>query len=295
MNIGTFNKIIVSPLTWVGSKSKTSQSIIATIPNSITNYHQPFLGSAAVLFHVLREQFRGNLQIKNDIYVSDFNEDLINFFKTIQLTPAKFYSTFVKNFALPYNSLKNDVDKSNFFYLVISDFNSNLGSPGVTQSARFLFLNKACYGGLFRTNSAGRFNVPFGHRKNLKFLAELSLLNISELIRKVHFSHKIFNPQMINYEEGDFFYFDPSYVKMTETSFVNYLPGGFSDTGFFELLDFCKKVDDCGCFFTLSNSTNPKVINFAKNYKILQYSTNSLKGYTMNQLLITNSHNPLNW
>lgn len=258
------------------------------------NYHEPFLGSGGVLFNVLHEQMKGTLQIKNSVYASDFNEDLINFFKTVQLMPAEFYSTFIKNFVLPYSSLKNDVDKSKFFYSVRADFNSNLGSLSVLQPARFLFLNKTCYAGLFRTNSAGRFNVPFGYRKNLKFLRESSLLNISKLIRKVHFSHKNFNPQTVNYEEGDFFYFDPPYVKTTETSFVNYLPSGFSDTSFFELLDFCKKLDDRSCFFILSNSVSPKVIDFAKNYKTLRYSTNSLKGYTMNQLLITNSQNLFN-
>jgi DNA adenine methylase len=228
-------KTVVSPLTWVGNKSKNCESIFATIPNSITNYHEPFLGSAAVLFHVLQEQIKGNLKIKNAINVSDLNEDLINFFKIIQQAPEELYYIFMKKLVLQYDSLESDDDKSRFFYDVRANFNSNLGTLSTTQSARFLFLNKTCYGGLFRTNSSGLFNVPFGHRKNPKFLTKSSLLSINGIIKNVYFSHRTFNPQLTNYEEGDFFYFDPPYVKMTKLSFVNYLPSGFSDDDFVNL------------------------------------------------------------
>jgi DNA adenine methylase len=137
------------------------------------------------------------------------------------------------------------------------------------------------------------FNVPFGYRKKPRFLTELSLINISKLIRNVNFSHKAFDDQMINYERGDFFYLDPPYVKMKKTSFVNYLPSGFSNDDFIKLLNFCKELDDQDCFFTLSNSVNPKVFAFARDFKTLQHNTNSLRGYNMNQLLITNSCNKL--
>lgn len=204
-----------------------------------------------------------------------------------------FYSIFIKNLVLRYNNLTNDDDKSNFFYDVRANFNLNLGSPSPIQSARFLFLNKTCYGGLFRSNSAGLFNVPFGNRKNPNFITEASLLRIHELIKDVHFSHEHFNQQIKEYEKGDFFYLDPPYEKLIKTSFVNYLPGGFSDDDFLELLNFCQKLNSHGCFFTLSNSTSPKILNFAKNYKTVQYNTNSLRGSSMSQLLITNSENNL--
>jgi DNA adenine methylase len=252
-----------------------------------------FLGSGTVLINILKEQARGNLQIKNGVYVSDFNKDLINFFKIIQRAPNEFFYTFVRDLTLPYNSLENEGDKLRFFHDVRSNFNSNLGTSSVAQSSRFLFLNKTCYGGLFRTNSAGFFNVPFGYRKKPRFLTESSLINISKLIRNVNFSHKAFDDQMINYERGDFFYLDPPYVKMKKTSFVNYLPGGFSNDDFIKLLNFCKELDDQDCFFTISNSVSPKVFAFARDFKTLQHSTNSLRGYNMNQLLITNSCNKL--
>lgn len=237
---------------------------------------------------------KGNLLIKNGVYVSDFNEDLINFFKIIQEAPVGFYSTFLNMFVLPYRSLENSDAQANFFYDVRANFNHNSGAFNTLQSARFFFLNKTCYGGLFRMNSSGFFNVPFGRRKNLSFLTEASLLEISKLIKNVNFSHESFSHNTEEYEKGDFFYFDPPYVKTTKTSYVNYLSSSFLDDDFFLLSNFCKKLDRSGCFFTLSNSTDHKVSTFAKNYKTLHYSTNSLKGYSMNQLLITNSPNKLN-
>jgi DNA adenine methylase len=125
------------------------------------------------------------------------------------------------------------------------------------QAAKFLFLNRTCYAGLFRTNSAGFFNIPFGFRKKPKFSTEQSLSNISTFIKNVNFSQKAFNPQTLNYEEGDFFYIDPPYVKVKKTSFVNYLPDGFSNNDFFNLSKFCKELDERGCFFALSNSISP--------------------------------------
>ena len=89
--------------------------------------------------------------------MSDFNKDLINFFIVLQQTPIELCSIFTNSFVSLYNNLENDEAKKKFYYDVRSDFNLNLGVFNLEQSARFLFLNKTSFGGLFRVNSKGFF------------------------------------------------------------------------------------------------------------------------------------------
>jgi DNA adenine methylase len=238
----------------------------------------------------LQQQYEGKIIIKNNVFASDFNKDLINFFKVLQRTPVELYYTFTNNFVSPYNK-KNSESKKNFYYDVKDDFNSNLGASNTEQSARFLFLNKTSFCGLFRVNSKGFFNVPFGYKVKLKPPRESLLLKTSELIKDVYFSHQKFNHQ-ITPQKGDFFYLDPPYAKVKKTSFVNYSSDGFSSNDCLLLVEFCRKLENQGCFFTLSNSV--ELSAFGKNYKTLQYGSNSLKGRRLNQLLITNTNKQLN-
>ena len=129
------------------------------------NYYEPFLGSGSVLLHVLQQQSEGKITIKSNIFASDFNKDLINFFIVLQQTPIELCSIFTNSFVSLYNNLENDEAKKKFYYDVRSDFNLNLGVFNLEQSARFLFLNKTCFRGLFRLGPNG-FNVPYGHYKN---------------------------------------------------------------------------------------------------------------------------------
>jgi len=278
------NKAIVNPLGWVGNKSKACNSIFTTIPKVISNYYEPFLGSGSVLLHVLRQQFKGNITILNNIIVSDFNEELINFFKALQKTPVELYDIFTKNFVLPYNSFESVEARKSFYYEVRSAFNASLGSSSLNQAARFLFLNKTSYGGLFRVNAKGYYNVPFGHKVKPTFPELNLLIDVSKLIKKVCFLHQKFDPHM-KLQKGDFIYLDPPYLKVTKKSFVNYVSSGFSNDDSVLLLNFCKKLTEQGCFFTLSNST--EMATFVKDYNTTQYNSKSLKGH-LNQLLISN-------
>lgn len=206
--------------------------------------------------------------------------------------PEKLFNFYNNCLVLKYKNLKNFQEKTKFYYEIRESFNENLNVFDVSQSAKFLFLNKTGYGGLFRTNSKGFYNVPFGNRKNLNFLDKKVLFEKSRLLENVHFSHKKFRKQnILSYEKGDFFYFDPPYVKTNKAAFTNYLSEGFTNKDFFELAEFCNNINKYSCYFTMSNSLTPAVIKFAAQYKTIEQKTNSLKGYKLNQLLITNSPN----
>ena len=125
------------------------------MPKVISNYFEPFLGSGSVLFYVLRQQLGNKITIRNRIVASDFNKDLINFFKVLQRAPMELNTIFVNRFVFPFNRLKSKEAKKFFYYEIRRDFNLNLGDHGVKHAARFLFLNKTCFGSLFRVNSNG--------------------------------------------------------------------------------------------------------------------------------------------
>jgi len=91
------------------------------------------------------------------------------------------------NFILHYNNCKDLEAKKNFYNEVRASFNLNLGVYCIKQSARFLFLNKTSYAGMFRVNSKGFFNVPFGNRISPAFPSLMFLVNISKLIENVCF------------------------------------------------------------------------------------------------------------
>jgi len=285
-SLDTYNieKTITTPLSWVGNKSKVCSHIFSTIPKVISNYYEPFLGSGSVLLYVLQQQLNNNITIRNKIVASDFNEDLINFFRVLQQTPLELYTIFANRFVLPFNNLERNKAKKGFYYEVRSDFNLSLGDPSVKQAARFLFLNKISYGSLFRVNSKGFYNVPFGYRVKPALPDQSLLMNASKLIDKVCFLHQKFDP-MMNLQRDDFIYLDPPYLKVTDSNFVNYVSSGFSKEDSLLLLSFCEKLTEKGCFFTLSNSI--EVAQFAENYKTIQYCSKSIKG-NLEQLLITN-------
>jgi DNA adenine methylase len=257
-------------LTWVGSKSKISKDICLTIPTTVTNYYEPFLGSGSVLFHVLFEKNRGNIIINKNLYASDSNKSLIELYKNVQQRPTELYKVFTEHFVLPFLSF-SDEKKVEFYYKIRLDFNMCLHKEDLFQSARFLFLNKTCFGGLFRTNLKGFFNVPYGFRKKPNFPLHDSLLSASKLIKDVHFYHQIFNFNQ-TFEKGDFFYLDPPYMKVKKTSFVSYSSSGFSNDDFFKLIEFCTQLNNSGGFFSMSNSTNLKVLkslSFSNYFNII--------------------------
>jgi len=152
-------------------------------------------------------------------------------------------------------------EKKIFYYNVRDDYNTNLCSSNIIQSARFFFLNKTGFAGLYRTNLKGFFNVPFGYRKKPNFLDLNSFIYMSDLIKNVIFNHQKFSDFIVetHFKNNDFFYLDPPYLKNNNQSFVNYNSFGFTETDFNQVIDFCNALNQLGCFFSLSNSDNPKV------------------------------------
>lgn len=130
---------------WAGGKRRFTNQIISIIGNEFKNYYEPFVGGGAVLFA---------LEAKN-AKCSDINDELINFYNTVKTNPNELINELENNF-LPYHS-------SEFYYKVRKLDRDSIKFNSLTQiqrAARFLYLNKTCYNGLWRVNRNGQNNVP---------------------------------------------------------------------------------------------------------------------------------------
>jgi DNA adenine methylase len=145
---------------------------------------------------------------------------------------------------------KNDED---FFYSIRAQDVSKL--TRAEQAARMIFLNKTCFNGLYRVNKRGQFNVPFGRYKNPKILDDENLLAVSNTLSKVRIFHRSFELVTEEAKKGDFVYFDPPYVPLTNTAnFTSYTQNAFGLKEQEKLAETFRKLADRGCHVMLSNS-----------------------------------------
>jgi len=235
---------------WAGGKRQILNELISRLPKSYGRYFEPFIGGGALFFALKPE----------NAYISDINPELVNV-----------YSIIKNNL----DSLINDLKKheNNFdYYIKIRDIDRAVpykNWSNTQKASRFIYLNRTCYNGLYRVNSKGQFNVPFGKYSNPKILNENNLKSCSKVLQSTEIKLSDFS-NIINYvQKGDFVYFDPPYVPLNETSsFTSYTKEGFDTNMQNRLKKICDLLDEKGVYFMLSNS-DTKIINDLYNeYKI---------------------------
>jgi len=245
------NKKSAKPfLKWAGGKTQLISEIEKHLPNStIDTYVEPFVGSGAVLFWVLGEF----AQLKKAV-VNDINEDLINTYKTIQSTPKELISI-LEVLQKEYHFLDNLEDKKKEYYYQKRELFNNRKQNQTEHSALFIFLNRACFNGLYRVNRKNEFNVPMGSYKKPTICDKSNLMAVSEALQKVELLCGDFE-QTANYVNSNtLFYFDPPYKPLSETSsFNSYTKDEFNDDEQIRLKKFCDRLDTLGHSWILSNS-----------------------------------------
>jgi DNA adenine methylase len=205
-------------------------------PSKFNSYYEPFIGAGAVFFRLSSERPNINATI------SDCNAELINCYEQIRSD--------VESVMHALKVFKNDED---FFYSIRAQNVSKLSKA--EQAARMIFLNKTCFNGLYRVNKKGQFNVPFGRYKNPKILDEENLLAVSNTLRKVKILHRSFEQVTDEAKKGDFVYFDPPYVPLTNTAnFTSYTQNSFGLREQQRLAETFQKLAQRGCHVMLSNS-----------------------------------------
>jgi DNA adenine methylase len=250
-------------LRWVGGKTRIIDDVFRKFPKTIHNYHEIFLGGGSVLFAFLERVAKGTLEAKGKIYAYDFNKPLIYVFINLQND----HSTCSRSLISLCNKFNKSRDKEKFYYDIRSKYNKLINSNKehlMETTVLFIFLNKTCYGGLYRVGPSG-FNVSFS------FCDHIDVSDIKDhfhkasiLIKKVRFRVASFETSLKKItNKDDFVYLDPPYLPISATSFVSYTSDGFPYEKHMQLFDLIKKLP---CKFLMSNSNVPQIYkSFPKN------------------------------
>ena len=248
------NDIAKPFLKWAGGKSQLIQEIQSSLPidfgkHSFT-YVEPFVGSGAVLFWMLKTYPKLDKAIINDI-----NEDLINTYRIIASQAQELTST-LQIFQDEFHAIDSEQEKKKeYFYDKRALYNQRISDKS-TQAALFIFLNKTCFNGLYRVNRNNGFNVPMGAYKKPTICDKQNIVAVSNALQKVELLCDDFEQTLDSVaNEKAFFYFDPPYKPLSQTSSFNaYAKDEFDDAEQIRLRDFCQKIEAAGHQWMLSNS-----------------------------------------
>ncbi|PWL73857.1 modification methylase [Candidatus Gastranaerophilales bacterium] len=235
---------------WVGGKRQLMFELLKNMPKSYNRYFEPFIGGGALFFE---------LQPENG-YISDRNPELINLYSVVRDNVYELIRDLNKHEVSKEYFLKiRNLDRTDEYNL-LSD---------VEKASRFIYLNRTCFNGMYRVNSQGQFNVPFGNYKNPRIVDANNLINCSKLLKNTEIRCADFSEVLNKVEKADFVYFDPPYVPLNETSsFTSYTKEGFDIDMQFKLREVCDELDALGVKFMLSNSDTKLVNELYSNYEI---------------------------
>jgi DNA adenine methylase len=240
-------------LKWAGGKTQLINEIEKSLPSEITNkkfiYIEPFVGSGAVLFWMLN-----NFPKLEKAVINDINDDLINTYKVIAKKPKELISI-LNIFQNEYHSLDgNDNQKKEYYYKKRELYNTRKEEKS-TQAALFVFLNRACFNGLYRVNKKNGFNVPIGSYNKPTICDDKNILAVSSALHRVEILCGDYETTLKEATTNSFFYFDPPYKPLSNTSsFNSYSKDAFNDDEQIKLRNYCSKLEKHGHKWMLSNS-----------------------------------------
>ena len=246
---------LVSPiLKWVGGKRQLLDSIEPLIPQCST-YYEPFIGGGAVLFS----------RQPDKAVINDSNPELINVYLTIKDEPE----------ALIEKLKEHKANSSEEYYYSVRALDRDKSIFGnmtnVERAARIIYLNKTCYNGLFRVNSSGEFNSPWGRYNNPNITNETTIRALHTYLNKATITIKCgdYRDALRGIRKGAFVYFDPPYMPISSSaSFTGYTAGGFGEQEQIALKEQCDALNAKGVKFLLSNSACPFIEELYKDYII---------------------------
>jgi DNA adenine methylase len=303
-------------LKWAGGKTQLINEIDKRLPRElkegkITRYIEPFVGSGAVLFHLIQKY------PIEEAFIWDINPELITVYEVIQKDVNNLIKILEKK-EKEFIPLSKE-ERKEYYYCERDKFNENLmvfnfehyGPHKIERAAQFIFLNRTCFNGLFRVNKSGHFNVPMGDYKNPTICDEKNLIAVNQVLQKVKINEGDYRECRQYVDSNTFVYFDPPYRPLSKSSnFTSYSKFDFGEKEQIELSEYFLELHHTGAKLMLSNSdpsnTNPDDDFFYKHYKeknpdfvISQVlarrniNSNGSKRGEINELIITNYEVPL--
>jgi DNA adenine methylase len=242
---------------WAGGKSQLLPDYAPLWPSLGPDavYHEPFLGGAAVYFHL-----RSAGRVTGRAVLSDVNERLINTYLMARDKPEPL----VRRLA---ELTRKHSDEE--YYLERARYNTRT-LTAFELAALFIYLNKAGFNGLHRVNSKGHFNVPVGRQARGPAMPTLDhFLACARALASTDLLTAPFTSVLDRARRGDFIYFDPPYMPVSPTSsFTDYATDGFGPAEQELLRDVFVQLDRRGCKVMLSNSGNLELLKLYAGYDV---------------------------
>ncbi|OKY77112.1 MAG: Site-specific DNA methylase Dam [Candidatus Methanohalarchaeum thermophilum] len=249
-------------LKWAGGKRQLLEEIIKLFPNGYEKkrLHEPMVGGGAVTFEI--EPNKGT--------INDVNGRLTRFYEVIRDKPEELIE---ENRSHRYNE--------DYYYSARKEFNKPIRNEDldkVREASLLLYLNRTCFNGLYRENSKGEFNVPFGDYNNPDYVKAEQIRNCSQVLKNLKIENNDFEYILDEAKKGDLVYFDPPYQPVSETAnFTEYSKEGFELKDQKRLFNTCIKLDKKETYFILSNSwAKPirKLYEKQKNFEVIKVKAN---------------------
>lgn len=240
-------------LKWVGGKGKLLTTIDMLLPSKFTEsdgitYVEPFIGGGSVMFFMLQKY--GNIK---KAVINDLNADLILAYKTVRDMPEKLINR-LSEIQKEYIGIPEECKRKEFYLAVRKRFNSR-GLSDVDNTAYLIFMNKTCFNGLYRVNSKGEFNVPFGRYENPTICDAETIYADSKILQRVEILNCDFEETEKYASTDTFVYIDPPYRPLDATSnFNSYTKEAFGDSEQIRLKKFVDRLSKKGSMVMLSNS-----------------------------------------
>lgn len=266
---------------WAGGKRQIIDKLKQYVPDDFNTYYEPFVGGGALLFE---------LSPKNAV-INDSNKELMNVYSVL-CNEEKF-----KKMCSVLNSYEANHSEEFFYELRNKDRNKKTFNrlSDYTRAARTIYLNKACFNGLYRVNSKDEFNVPFGKKNKVNTYDGSNLITVSNYLtmNNVKIQCVDFEESVKTAKKGDFVYFDPPYDSDTAT-FNSYTEDGFGKDEQRRLAAVFKDLDERGVYVMLSNHNTILVKELYKDYHIhvieakRNINSNGKKRGKVEEVIITN-------
>ena len=271
------NKEIKPFLRWAGGKQNLIKFLIKFVPKDYNEhyYYEPFLGAGSMFFKITPK----------NAFLSDYNIHLINCYKMIAEYPFKIHRLLV---------LYSKNDSKGYYYKIRDEFNKNVNEGSYIQAAKFIYLNKACFNGIYRVNKRGTYNVPYGYKKHLYISPLRIFYKLSEILKKVKLSCFSYEKIENLVKRGDFIYLDPPYPPLNGNSnFSHYTKERFNYNDQKKLAIFAEKLSERGCNILISNADTEEIRKLYSNwYKesidVIRFITCKSKRHKVRELVMTN-------
>lgn len=269
---------------WAGGKRQIINKLKQYLPEDYNTYYEPFVGGGALFFELFTSY--GKKAVLND-----YNFELMNVYNCLKdeekyekmCRELDYHET---NHSEEYYYNIRNLDKDKRKFGKISDYK---------RAARTIYLNKACFNGLYRVNSKNEFNVPFGKKEKVNTYEgqNLGIVHCIISFNNVELLSTDFETAVESAKKGDFIYFDPPYDSDTST-FNGYTEDGFDRNEQVRLARVFKELDAKGCFVMLSNHNTSLINELYKDYNIhvieaqRNINANGKKRGKVEEVIITN-------